>query len=333
MSLKRMWPHDLEMKPVAMITNYFSVKETLASLGFMQDDQLNACIVTGFGADVGLRDWCQHVCSLGAVVKTQLCYWEGHESKPGETFHDHLFRKLCADFADAYNNVVEDGVQQQTASILMDSGRVQELHKCILQAMELHDIVLGNDGHEQCECSSGLLWMIKIGINEENACVKFHDDFVKLRLVFTMEGDGTVVAPGPATDWGFWQSSGGLMKPQKANFRKRLKLWNHRVCPEEIETKTGDLLMMKGGRSTTRPCVHRAPYSAEVWKKSNSGNVCRFLVTIERVSPEDRDKSIELFHAESTDEEESTEISTSVQKLETLLPTTVLSGKIGDPIR
>ena len=53
---------------------------------------------------------------------------------------------------------------------------------------------------------------VKIELNQGDACIKYHDDFVDLRLVSTLFGEGTVIADNTGVDWGFYDKCGGRVE-------------------------------------------------------------------------------------------------------------------------
>ena len=118
----------------------------------------------------------------------------------------------------------------------------------------------------------------KIELNQGGACIKYHDDFVDVRLVTTLVGDGTVLAT--AVDWAYYDKCGGHLPASASDagrdFSDAVREWNARLVPSgELACIPGDVGVMKGGLLTTRPCLHRALYSAEATK------LPRFLVTVE----------------------------------------------------
>ena len=127
----------------------------------------------------------------------------------------------------------------------------------------------------------------KIELNQGGACIKYHDDFVDVRLVTTLVGDGTVLADNTEVDCSYYDKSGGHL-PAGADddsgrdFSDTVREWNARVVPSgELACAPGggDVGVMKGGMLTKRPCLHRAPYSAD----SEAKKLPRFLVTVERL--------------------------------------------------
>ena len=69
--------------------------------------------------------------------------------------------------------------------------------------------------HEPCIETSGkggqdLRWKIKVEVNQDGACTKYHDDMVEVRFAMTLAGEGTVLAEN-AVDWDLYASSGGAI--------------------------------------------------------------------------------------------------------------------------
>ena len=54
----------------------------------------NGALLKGFVKDNALLSWAQDFCTLGDHVKGQLCYYEGHLAKPGESFLQQLQQLL-----------------------------------------------------------------------------------------------------------------------------------------------------------------------------------------------------------------------------------------------
>lgn len=121
----------------------------------------------------------------------------------------------------------------------------------------------------------------KVELNEPGACTKFHDDMVDVRLVTTLVGDGTVISDNTGVNWDYYDECGGRLPDgtlDGRDFLDAVREWNGRVVASgELACSPGDVGVMKGGKMTTRPCLHRAPYSAD------AGELPRFLLTVERL--------------------------------------------------
>jgi len=132
---------------------------------------------------------------------------------------------------------------------------------------------------------------------------RYHDDFVDLRLVTTLVGDGTVIADNTGVDWPYYDKCGGHL-PDGADgpgrdFSDVVREWNARVVASgELTCAPGDVGVMKGGLLTTRPCLHRAPYSAE------STKLPRFLMTVERLPSDMVQQFYELERCSDDDDAE-----------------------------
>ena len=69
-----------------------------------------------------------------------------------------------------------------------------------------------------------------------------------------------------------------------------MREWNGRVVASgEIACTPGDVGLMKGGKMTDRPCLHRAPYSAD-----EGSEFPRFLLTVERLESDTVQQFIEM---------------------------------------
>lgn len=103
----------------------------------------------------------------------------------------------------------------------------------------------------------------------------------------TLAGQGTVLAQQSQVNWDVFESCEGMipalqddnLTPTKA--RRIIKTWNQRICKSEVTTKAGDLVVMKGRKLTSRPCLHRAPYCA-----GEGMQPIRLLITLDHI-PQD----------------------------------------------
>lgn len=241
--------------------------------------------------------WASHLCSLGEKASDDLRYWEGHEALGGETFAAQLRRQLWEDFEHMRDVLVsEEGVDAAEAELVTNAKQQERLVLLIENAMHLYASASG--GGAGC-ASDGLFWSVKLEINASSACVKFHDDFVSLRLVTALVGDGTVLAPDDAVDWKVYKQ--GLPEEVQGEGEigiDQFKAWNLGVVTQDFPTSAGDAVLMKGGQSTaSRPCLHRAPYSADC----GSGCSQRLLITVERISADDKAAFVAMFDEPMTE--------------------------------
>ncbi|CAK0905336.1 unnamed protein product [Prorocentrum cordatum] len=272
-----------------------------------------------------LVGWAASLCSLGEKAADELRYWEGHQAQAGEAFGAQLRRQLREDFGHLREALVgEEGVDAAEAGRLTDAGPQERLVSFVERAMQLYDAACGGSGGG----GERPFWSVKLDVNAPSACIKFHDDFVNLRLVATLVGEGTVLAPDHAVDWALYDQGppaemSGEGEGGDAN-TEQCRAWNKSAVSEDIPTRAGDAVLMKGGASSaTRPLLHRAPYSADVGSAASR----RFLITVERLSAEDRDEFVGMF-GEPTEVEPAGRGKSSGD-LSEKLPVTVLSGFLG----
>ena len=83
---------------------------------------------------------------------------------------------------------------------------------------------------------------------------------------------------------------------------------------------------MKGGRLTDRPCLHRAPYSADIKTQP-----ARFLITLDHLPEKELQELVNLDFGEEekAEQEGEKEKAESLEPSGSLLPVTVLSGFLG----
>lgn len=226
-----------------------------------------------------------------------LHYWQGYETEQTDV-------DVAAQFARQLAKDIEEEKLGAVASHWLPM--VQEFITARL--LRMYDCEAVSAAAEE----RGLLFYLRLQINSRQACIKFHDDYVGVRMVAALCGEPTVVAPAASVAWDFWEQSGGqlTMAELKEGARKRLVLaFNRRVCPKqaELQPAVGDVLLMKGGLLAGRPCVHRAPYSAD----DGSEEVpARLLVTLDCISKAECQDLIDMYAGEgdmatnSDDEEE-----------------------------
>jgi hypothetical protein len=125
---------------------------------------------------------------------------------------------------------------------------VKALFEVLERAMQLHEVCTEAQGLED------LRWKVKIEVNQDGGCTKFHDDLVTVRFAMTLAGDGTVLADNKSVDWNFYEASEGkiaalddeTLAPEDA--RSEIQKWNEHVSKCEVTTGPGDLSIMKGGK-------------------------------------------------------------------------------------
>ncbi|CAE7476692.1 yciC, partial [Symbiodinium sp. CCMP2456] len=292
-------------------------------------------ILKGFVKACGCEDllaWAREYCSVGEPVKDQrLGHLVGYNSEPGEPFSDQLKlrkRQLFADLQQCGEDLVKEGtVDQQSEIARGSSSAAAALLKLLQSLMQLHEPCIETSG----KGSQDLRWKIKVEVNQDGACTKYHDDMVEVRFAMTLAGEGTVLAEN-AVDWDLYASSGGAIPALAENpdlsvedARKVIQEWNQRVNRGgEVNTEPGDLSIMKGGKLTKQPCLHRAPYSA-----GEGQNPARLLITVDHIPLEEMQEFIAMDFGE-VDEEMTDAVEAEAQAAnDELLPVTVLSGFLG----
>jgi len=295
---------------------------------FKAEDR-NGLVLKGFvnkAEHSGLLSWAEEFCALGEAVKDQLCYYEGHEANDGEAFSQQLQRQLKEDFQQGAATLVQDGAIAADTEIGRGSpSGVKALNDLLERLMRLH---------ESCTAARepNLRWKIKVEINQSGACTKFHDDAVEARLAMTLVGESTVLADNSKVNWGFYESCEGIIPALAENpdasaevAHGLIQEWNGRVSGGEIATDAGDVAVMKGGRLTKRPILHRAPYSA-----GEGRDPARLLITVDHI-PEDELKEFVIldFPEEEEAEDEEMPDAGDEEPAEGKLPVTVLSGFLG----
>jgi len=265
------------------------------------DSDRNAAVLKGFvkkAESATLLAWAEQFCALGDAVKDQLSYYEGHLANPGESFSQQLERQLTEDFKECGKALVEEGAVQPKTDIARGSEEaVKALFETLQQLMQLHELC--TEGNKQ-----ELRWKLKIEINQDGACTKYHDDLVDVRLAMTLLGDGTVIADNAEVDFDYYRSCDGIIPElgEIANAEAAqglIRTWNERVCKRELDTAAGDVAIMKGGKLTKSPCVHRAPYSA-----GEGSRPIRLLVTLDHIPEDELQEFIDMDLEDDEDEEE-----------------------------
>jgi len=289
----------LVLEPEALLEGSGNRLETTSSLSaFSRAEELNACVVKRFvhelaKGDVLLR-WASQICSYRELVTDEFQYWEGYEAHDSEAFPDQLQRQLGEDLAHLGQVLVdEEGVDVCEAQRLKDPEGQRLLVHLIEKVKKLYLAAY----EEQDNSSKQKFWYVKLEINAPYPCMNFwldmdelHDDHVvALRLVSALVGDGIVVASNEVVNWDVYYEGPPMVDPDKPdNIQEKLKEWNLRVAARDLSIDIGDVLLMKGGKSSaTYPCLHRTPYSSADFDSAT------LLITVELV---DADQMAELIN-------------------------------------
>ena len=131
------------------------------------------------------------------------------------------------------------GVLQKDAEIARGSPvGVKNLFELFQQLMQLHSAASPN--------AEDLRWKIKIEINQDGACTKYHDDSVEVRFAMTLCGDGTVLADNSQVNWNFYEECNGIIPALQENpdasaavAQGLIETWNQQICKNQIETVPG----------------------------------------------------------------------------------------------
>jgi len=298
---------------------------------FRLEPELNGVVIRGFVkhccGDEKLLQWAEEFCKLGEHTKDVWCYYEGYNAEQGESFQQQLRRQVRQDCDECGQALLEEGLPQQSANVVTSSDSVNALNTLLEQLMHIYTSCA--DASE----SQDLRWKIKVEFNQDGACTKLHDDMVGIRMVMTLVGEGTVLTDAFEADWARYTADGGII-PEMSNeelapaeAKTIIKTWNQRVCKNETETGPGDLIIMKGGKVTERPCLHRAPYSA-----GEGQQPVRFLITVDHIPEDELNQFIEMDFGDNyseVGEENANENTTNTETSRQLLPVTVLSGFLG----
>lgn len=320
------FPATIQMKPVE-VGCLDSAESSLQQMIHAPDR--SGVVLKDFVSDAcgsqGLLEWARNFCSIGEPVKDQLCYYEGHRAEPGECWAQQLQRQLEEDFQECGQALVEEGAVEQGTEIANGSpSAVKALFMLLQRSMRLHESCTKADHPEK------MLWKVKIEVNQDGACTKYHDDLIDVRFAMTLTGHGTVLADNTQVDWDYYQSCEGLIPEMAENealapeeARGVIQTWNQRISKNEVTAEPGDLAVMKGGKLTERPCLHRAPYSA-----GEDLEPVRLLITLDRIPQSELSQFVDLdFGDDDVEEEQATDQKADAPS--TLLPATVLSGFLG----
>ena len=292
----------------------------------MHEEDRNSLVLKGFAGE-DLLSWAQELCALGEPVADQLCYYEGHNAEPGESFDQQLQRQLKDDLRECGQALLEEGAVQKGSEIAKGSSSAAEkLFQLLQRLMKLH---------ESCVGGEDVRWKIKLELNQNGACTKYHDDLMEVRIALTLVGEGTVLADNAQVDRDFYKSCDGVISALAENpeasaseARGMIEAWNQRVCTGEFALSPGDVVLMKGGRLTEQPCLHRAPYSA-----GEGMEAVRFLITMDRIPEAELQQFVDMdFGEEDIEDDIKDDVTVDSEKKksdETKLPVTVLSGFLG----
>ena len=258
----------------------------------------STCGVIRGGAPAELVSASKELCAKHIGQICDLHFFEGHEAESGESVADQFERQL----GKCLGNEAE-----------WYSLAIKFVHN--LLAMYPRNAIAGSEKN---------LYYLRVQVNVPEACVKHHDDHVGIRAVTALCGESTVVIPAPHTNWEHWDKTGGrLPLPEfdingdddeedeveydREETNKLIQDFNATMCsPEnEFQAPTGDVLLLKGAKLTQRPCIHRAPYSADLYideEAEKMPEAQRMLVTLDYIPPRDLERFIVLY-AEDDDED------------------------------
>jgi hypothetical protein len=232
------------------------------------------------------------LCAAAEADETllDLHYWEGYEAKANEEVTAQFVRQLSEDLTDP----TDTGVHAAASAWLPLA------HSFVRGLLAMYNGSL--------VAAERRLFYLRVQINSGNACIKFHDDFVTVRMVSALCGDSTVVAPPAATDWRLWKKTNGQLAmtdlSSEVERQTAVLRFNEQVCPpdREVRPPAGDVLLLKGGKLTTRPCVHRAPYSADTSCCQACSPNHRLLITLDYITLEECSNFIDM-HAQNDEDD------------------------------
>eukprot|EP00045_Choanoeca_perplexa_P017922 m.271972 g.271972 ORF g.271972 m.271972 type:complete len:329 (-) comp17673_c0_seq26:8-994(-) len=221
-----------------------------------------------------------------------LHYWQGYEALTAEPVEVQFCRQLADD--------LEGEAPAEVLAAWLP--KVQTYIKKYLAMFDSSALPSKED-----------LFYLRVQVNQGNACIKYHDDFVTVRMVTTLCGEPTVVAPHSCVNWEFWHQTGGQLpmgsQDEDAARRSLIIEFNEHVCSRqnEVAPQQGDVLLMKGGAlAGKQPCVHRAPYTADSCSRDGA-TPFRLLLALDYVSKEECLDFISMYTPccdESHDDEE-----------------------------
>eukprot|EP00933_Yihiella_yeosuensis_P022847 TRINITY_DN17903_c1_g4_i2.p1 TRINITY_DN17903_c1_g4~~TRINITY_DN17903_c1_g4_i2.p1 ORF type:complete len:408 (+),score=73.95 TRINITY_DN17903_c1_g4_i2:58-1224(+) len=255
----------------------------------------NAGVISSMPSATGidtsrLVSWASQLCNLGDAVSDALYYWQGYRAIPGEDVRAQFCRQLQDDFVEMASALSEDSeISKEAAEEIANAEAIESLTALVISIMDLFESRTSSSGTgEVGRASESRGFCLKLEINDSDPIVKFHDDWFTMRFEIALVGGGTIIAQNSSIDWDCWDECRGRIGMSdelvEGEIEKRIKAWNAKVCPQsgEIVTVPLDLVVMKGGSVTNRPCIHRAPYQAAVHP--------RFLLTLEKMTRAEMDK-------------------------------------------
>lgn len=260
------------------------------------DSQRTACIIKE-SAGARLLDWAWDLCSYGEASSGQLMYYEGREALEGEAFPEQLLRQMHEHMFFCSDRIIErHGMENTQPERIADLETLKLLVNEIQHMMELCKEASETWSHDD-------FWSAKLEINiAGKANMQFHhDDFVNVRVVSTLVGDGIILANADAVNWVDYEEE---VKQGQLEKGQGLRAWNRRIVSAVQCACEGDIVLMKGGKSgALKPCVYRSPYSRKNYSQ-------QLVITLDRVPAEQRARLVGL-------------------KDEDKLPVTLLSGFLG----
>ena len=256
-----------------------SVEETVVKSADLAKEMVaaanqNGVVLRGFVQSVtrdgALAEWAKELCTALQPAGFSISVYEGVDCEPGESFAAQVRKAL------------QDKIGKLNAPVLAADTATAGLEAVATLMERMVAFHVAAVPYSEQELPD-MRFMVKIEVNRDGACVKFHDDMVDVRVVTTLVGDGTVISDNTGVDWEFYGNCDGqLLHDTKAgkNFSDVVREWNSQVVSTgELSCAPGDVGVMKGGLLTNRPCLHRAPYSADC-----GSSLPRFLVTLERMN-------------------------------------------------
>lgn len=282
---------------------------------FMADVSVSACMIPKFADHTGLGtellQWAEAVASFSqhetiSFLQRQHC-----------STHDFFWQQVPKELGEAFQRMDEKmRANGDDASCLADPEKQSLMCRYIEHLGTTYLSAFGAD------LAGPLRWLLKVEINSPSACTKYHDDFLMLRCATTLHGDGTVLGYHDSADWNLYKQG---LPHDRVHDQDKLTAWNQQVVRRECPTYAGDVVLMKGGKSSSTPCLHRAPYSAV---RANAIDSKRVLITLERVPAKDGLASMAMnLNTDQTAAHEH-EGDGAVEE-NAKLPVTVLSGFLG----
>jgi len=244
-------------------------------------------VASGFVKNVceseDLLAWAREFCSFGKLVKDQFVYYEGHEAEAGVSFSEQWQGQLREDLLHYGKVLLEEGAAKQGSECADGSPQAVQILCYLLESMmQFHEVCAGANG------SKGMRWMIKVEINQDGACTTYHHHSGRVRFAVTLAGDGIVLADDKLVDWDHYETCQGKDPEEVVAGGNAIQAWNARICEREAAVEPGDLVIMKGGQFTKRPCLSRAPYSA-----GEGSEPTRLYITVDRLPPDELQQCVD----------------------------------------